>query len=63
VSRSADYQRQSGERSARAARDEELVVTIRDVHRANFSAYGDRKLQLALKRAGVEDVGRDAPSG
>ncbi len=34
-------------------------MTIRDVHRANFSAYGDRKLQLALKRAGVEDVGRD----
>jgi putative transposase len=59
VSRSAHYERQSAERSARAVRDEELVATIREVHRANFSAYGYRKLHLALKRAGVEDVGRD----
>ena len=59
VSRSAHYERQNAEPSARAVRDAELVETIRRVHRANFSAYGYRKLHLALKRAGVEDVGRD----
>ena len=59
VSRSAHYQRASGERSARAVRDEQLVATIRELHKANFEAYGYRKLHLALKRAGVCDVGRD----
>jgi putative transposase len=29
------------------------------VHEANFEAYGYRKMHLALKRQGVEDVGRD----
>lgn len=59
VSRSAHYARQDAEPSARAVRDAELVEMIRRVHRANFSAYGYRKLHLALKREGVEDVGRD----
>jgi putative transposase len=59
VSRSAHYQRTSGQRSARAIRDEQLVATIRRLHEANFEAYGYRKLHLALRRAGVEDVGRD----
>lgn len=59
VSRSAYYQRASGQRSQRAVRDDELVATIRAVHEANFEAYGYRKLHLALKRHGVDDVGRD----
>jgi transposase InsO family protein len=59
VSRSAHYQRQSGQRSARAVRDEELLATIRRLHEANFGAYGYRKMHLALRRAGVVDIGRD----
>jgi putative transposase len=59
VSRSAHYERASGQRSARAIADERLVETIREVHTANFEAYGYRKMHLALRRAGVEGVGRD----
>ena len=59
VSRSAHYERLSGRRSPRAIRDEQLVATIRRLHEANFCAYGYRKMHLALRRAGVEDVGRD----
>jgi transposase InsO family protein len=59
VSRSAHYQRATGQRSPRAVRDGQLVATIRRLHEANFEAYGYRKLHLALRRAGVEDVGRD----
>jgi putative transposase len=59
VSRSAHYRRASGERSQRAVRDAQLVAAIRRLHEANFEAYGYRKLHLALRRAGVEDVGRD----
>jgi putative transposase len=58
VSRSAHYQRASGQPSARAVRDRELVATIRKVHVENFEAYGYRKMHLALRRRGVE-VGRD----
>ncbi|MGI9097000.1 MAG: IS3 family transposase [Solirubrobacteraceae bacterium] len=59
VSRSAHYQRQSGQRSARAVVDEQLLPVIRKVHEQNFEAYGYRKMHLALRRAGVNDVGRD----
>jgi putative transposase len=59
VSRSAHYQRRSGHRSPRAIRDEQLVTTIGRLHEANFCAYGYRKMHLALRRAGIEDVGRD----
>jgi transposase InsO family protein len=58
VSRSAYYQRATGRRSARAACDEQMGAVIRQVHEANFEAYGYRKLHLALRRQGVE-VGRD----
>ena len=58
VSASAYYQRASGERSARALEDERLLARILELHRVNYSAYGYRKLWLALKRAG-EHVGRD----
>jgi putative transposase len=59
VSRSAHYERQSGQRSARAVADERLLGVIRKVHEQNFEAYGYRKMHLALRRAGVNDVGRD----
>jgi putative transposase len=59
VSKSAHYQRASGHRSQRAIRDEQLVATIQQLHEANFCAYGYRKMHLALRRAGIEDVGRD----
>ena len=58
-SRSAHYERRGGHRSPRVIRDEQLVATIRRLHEANFCAYGYRKMHLALRRAGVEDVGRD----
>jgi putative transposase len=58
VSRSAYYQRATGQRSARAVGDEQLIEVIRQVHEDNFEAYGYRKLHLALRRRGTE-VGRD----
>jgi transposase InsO family protein len=58
VSASAYYQRASGERSARVIDDERLLERIRELHAANYYAYGYRKLWLALGRAG-ETVGRD----
>lgn len=59
VSASAYYQRKSGPPSARAVEDERLLDLIRVTHKKNYSAYGYRKIWLALKRAGHDDVGRD----
>jgi putative transposase len=59
VSASAYHQRASGQRSNRAVEDERLLEQIRQVHAANYFAYGYRKMWLALGRAGHEDVGRD----
>jgi hypothetical protein len=58
VSGSAHYQRATGQRSARAVGDEQLLAMIQQLHKDNFEAYGYRKLQLALRRRGIE-VGRD----
>jgi putative transposase len=58
VSASAYYQRASGQRSDRVIDDERLLKRIRELHAANYCAYGYRKLWLALRRGG-EDVGRD----
>jgi putative transposase len=58
VSASAYYQRASGQRSARSMSDERLLERIREVHAANYYAYGYRRTWKALGRAG-EDVGRD----
>jgi putative transposase len=58
VSASAYYQRASGERSARAVEDERLLGVIREVHAANYYAYGYRRTWKALLRSG-EPVGRD----
>ena len=52
VSASAYYQRAKGERSARALSDERLLARIREVHVANYEAYGYRRTWKALQRAG-----------
>jgi putative transposase len=57
VSASAYYQRKSGARSARSVEDERLLSVIREVHEANYFAYGYRRMWIALKRAG-EQVAR-----
>ena len=54
VSASAYYQRRSGRRSARAVADERLLGRIRELHQANYYAYGYRKMWKALKRAGEQ---------
>jgi putative transposase len=48
----AYYQRATGRRSARAVEDERLLGRIRDVHAANYYAYGYRRMWKALVRAG-----------
>jgi len=58
VSASAYYHRATGARSARAVEDERLLSRIREVHAANYYAYGYRRTWKALLRAG-ETVGRD----
>ncbi len=58
VSASAYYHRATGQRSARTIDDERLLDRIREVHSANYYAYGYRRTWKALLRAG-EDVGRD----
>jgi putative transposase len=52
VSASAYYQRKTGERSARQLEDERLLERIREVHEANYCAYGYRRTWKALTRAG-----------
>jgi transposase InsO family protein len=54
VSVSAYYQRRRGQRSARAVEDERLLDRIREVHAANYYAYGYRRMWKALRRAGEE---------
>jgi putative transposase len=58
VSASAYYQRATGRRSIRQLEDERLLARIREVHAANYEAYGYRRTWKAMLRAG-EDVGRD----
>jgi putative transposase len=54
VSVSAYYRRRSGRRSARAVEDERLLGRIRELHAANYYAYGYRRMWLALRRAGEQ---------
>jgi len=54
VSASAYYQRATGVRSARQVEDERLLARIREVHEANYCAYGYRRTWKALTRAGEE---------
>ena len=58
VSASAYYHRDTGRRSERAIDDERLLERIREVHAANYYAYGFRRTWKTLLRAG-EDIGRD----
>jgi putative transposase len=51
VSASAYYQRAHGERSARELEDQRLLALIREIHAANFEAYGYRRTWKALLRA------------
>jgi transposase InsO family protein len=57
ISASAYYQRAKGERSTRSLEDERLLARIREIHEANYCAYGYRRTWIALQRAG-EEVGR-----
>jgi putative transposase len=57
VSASAYYQRANGPRSKRAVEDERLLARIRELHAANYFAYGYRRMWKALLRAG-EPVAR-----
>ena len=52
VSASAYYHRATGARSARQREDERLVRHIREIHQANYEAYGYRRTWKALRRAG-----------
>lgn len=54
VSASAYFQRAKGERSARELEDERLLERIRELHAANFEAYGYRRMWKALRRAGEQ---------
>lgn len=57
VSASAYYHRATGARSARVVNDARLLDRIREIHAANYFAYGSRRMWKALTRAG-EPVGR-----
>lgn len=54
VSASACYERASGRRSARELSDERVLEKIREVHKANYEAYGYQRTWKAMKRAGSE---------
>jgi putative transposase len=58
VSASAYYRRASGVRSERSLSDQRLIGRIRELHLANYEAYGYRRMWRALVREG-EQVGRD----
>jgi putative transposase len=52
VSASAYYERAKGVRSARQVQDERLLGVIRELHLANYEAYGYRRMWKVLLRAG-----------
>jgi putative transposase len=52
VSASAYYHRAHSEPCARAVIDQRLLARIREVHLANYEAYGYRRTWKALRRAG-----------
>jgi putative transposase len=57
VSASAYYHRKTGARSRRSLEDERLLSRIRELHAANYYAYGSRRMWIALNRSG-EPVAR-----
>jgi putative transposase len=54
VSVSAYYQRRRDRRSKRAVEDERLLARIRELHAANYYAYGCRRMWKTLGRAGEQ---------
>ncbi len=58
VAPSTYYAAKSRPLSARAKSDTVLGEALREIHAANFSVYGTRKMWKAMRRAG-HDVGRD----
>jgi putative transposase len=54
VSASAYYERATGRRSRRAVEDERLLTRIRELHAANYHAYGYRRMWKTLRRAGEQ---------
>jgi putative transposase len=54
VSASAYYERRTGQRSARVLEDERLLRAIRELHEANYCAYGYRRTWKALLRSGEQ---------
>jgi len=58
VSASAYYRRKTGARSRRVIEDGRMLEIIRELHQANYEAYGSRRMWKALRRAGHE-IGRD----
>ena len=52
VSASAYYHRATGSALSASSSDERLLEAIRELHAANYYAYGYRKMWLALRRAG-----------
>ena len=52
VSASAYYERATGACSERSLEDERLLGVIRETHRANYEAYGYRRMWKALRRVG-----------
>ncbi len=62
VSASAYYERASGRRSRAPLEDERLLERIRELHAANYFAYGYRRMWKALLRDG-EQVGAAGSSG
>ena len=58
VAPSTYYAAKSRPLSARAMSDAVLGEALREIHAANFSVYGTRKMWKAMRRAG-HDVGRD----
>ncbi|MGH7610371.1 MAG: IS3 family transposase [Candidatus Dormibacteria bacterium] len=52
VSASAYYQRATGHRCEREIEDERLLAVIRTTHKANYLAYGYRRMWKTLRRAG-----------
>lgn len=57
VSASAYYHRKTAVPSRRAVADERVLARIREMHRANYEAYGYRRMWKALHREG-EPVAR-----
>jgi putative transposase len=54
VSVSAYYQRRAGRRSRRSVKDDRLLSRIRELHAANYYAYGYRRMWKTLRRAGEQ---------